>query len=154
MKLLQISPKRADVIALLNQADEYAASLYPDESNHLDDAEELSKPNVYFIGAFQGDALVAMGAVKVLSDDIAYGEIKRVFVAPKQRGKGVSKLIMNALESNLMKQGIGICRLETGVKQAEAIGLYESLGYVECCPFGTYKQDPLSLFMEKILSAD
>jgi len=141
------------VAVLLRQADEYASGLYPAESNHLDDPEELSKPNVTFLGAFQDDTLVGIGAVKVLSDDITYGEIKRVFVAAEHRGKGVSKLIMRALENNLRDLGVQFSRLETGVKQVEAISLYESLGYEERNPFGEYKQDPLSLFMEKVLSA-
>lgn len=130
---------------------DYAASLYPAESNHLDDADELSKPNVYFIGAFDKEKLVGIGAVKIMADAVVYGEIKRVFVLPAYRGKGVSKEIMFDLESHLIKNEVILSMLETGVKQPEAIGLYKNLGYIERDPFGSYVPDPLSVFMEKQL---
>jgi putative acetyltransferase len=152
MDILNVSPKRKDVAELFRLSNEYAASLYPDESNHLDDSEELSKPNVYFVGAFQDETLVGIGAVKLLSNDGTYGEIKRVFITPDHRGKGVSKLIMKALENFLLEKGVRISRLETGIKQPEAFGLYKRLGYIERAPFGVYKHDPLSLFMEKELN--
>ncbi len=152
MKVLAISPKRDDVLELLRQSTDYATSLYPDESIHGDDVSELAKPNVYFVGAFDIEMIVGIGAVKVLSHDQTYGEIKRVFVPSAHRGKGVSKLIMHALENYLHEKSIRISRLETGVKQPEAMGLYKSIGYIECEPFGEYSLDPLSLFMEKQLS--
>jgi putative acetyltransferase len=67
------------------------------------------------------------------------------------RGKGISKAIMQGLERHLCEAGIGLARLETGIKQPEAIGLYRRLGYVERAAFGRYRPDPLSLFMEKTL---
>ncbi len=153
MKVDSISPTRDDVSALLKQAADYAAGLYPSESNHLDDEVELSKPHVHFVGAFEQEILVGIGAVKILSHERVYGEIKSIFVLPEHRGKGVSKLIMNALENHLVEKGVSVSRLETGIQQPEAIGLYRNMGYVECSPFGQYKPDPLSLFMEKELSA-
>lgn len=44
--------------------------------------------------------------------------------------------------------GVGLLRLETGTHQAEAIGLYERMGFHCISPFGVYKEDPLSLFYE------
>ena len=154
MKVIQISPNRNDVAAIMNKSAEYAANLYPPESNHLDDVSELSKPNVFFIGVFEGDQLIGTGAVKVLSHDQQYGEIKQVFVLPEHRSKGAAKLIMNALEKHLADMGVGSARLETGILQPEAIGLYKKLGYMERSPFGEYKPDPLSIFMEKELLAE
>lgn len=90
MQIQSISPIRDDVAALMVQSDAYMAGLYPMESNHLDNLSELANPNVFFIGAFDGDQLVGTGAVKRLSTGLIYGEIKRVFVLPNQRGKGVS----------------------------------------------------------------
>jgi putative acetyltransferase len=134
---------------LLRQSTAYAASLYPAESNHLDSAEELSRENVYLVGALSGGVLVGMGAVKRLVHDVEYGEIKRLFVLPDQRGKGFAKRMMQALERRLAQCRIGIARLETGIYQPEAIGLYTKLGYRVRGPFGVYKPDPLSVFMEK-----
>jgi putative acetyltransferase len=53
----------------------------------------------------------------------------------------------------LRSSGIALARLETGIRQPEALGLYRRLGYVERAPFGAYVEDPLSLFMEKRLSS-
>jgi putative acetyltransferase len=86
------------------------------------------------------------------ADDGIYGEVKRVFVVENCRGRGYSKAIMRRLEAYLTDSGIALARLETGIRQPEAVGLYRRLGYVERAPFGAYASDPLSLFFEKRLS--
>jgi len=137
------------VAELLRQSTEYASSLYPAESNHLDNADELSQDNVYLVGAFCRDVLVGIGAVKRLAHDVKYGEIKRLFVLPAHRGSGLAKRIMGELEAHLRQRGIGVARLETGIYQPEALGLYRRLGYELRDPFGEYQPDPFSVFMEK-----
>ncbi len=151
MEILEVTPRRGDVLDLLTQSQAYMDSLYPPDSNHIDGPTELSKTNAYLVGAFISELLVGIGAVKCLSDDEVYGEIKRVFVSPDYRGKGVSRRIMVALESYVIKKGISVCRLETGVKQPEAPGLYKKIGYQQRRAFGSYDPDPLSVFMEKAL---
>ena len=145
-----IDPIREDVNILLNKSDKYLRSLYPDESNHLDYADELSKPNCILLGAFRDDSLLGIGAVKLFYGD-GYGEVKRVFVDPLYRGQGIAKAIMGALEAQLVNNDILLARLETGTKQAAAIQLYKLLGYQTRGPFGQYVIDPLSIFMEKPL---
>jgi putative acetyltransferase len=151
MKIEPTDPESASARALIAMSDAYMTALYPAESNHLESASALKTPNVLFLGCFLQDQLVGCGAVKVLSDDGRYGELKRVFVLESHRGKGYSKAIMEKLESHLKANGIALARLETGISQPEAIGLYRRLGYVEREPFGAYAADPLSLFMEKRL---
>lgn len=145
-----IDPIREDVNILLNKSDKYLRSLYPDESNHFDYADELSKPNCILLGAFRDDSLLGIGAVKLFYGD-GYGEVKRVFVDPLYRGQGIAKAIMGALEAQLVNNDILLARLETGTKQAAAIQLYKLLGYQTRGPFGQYIIDPLSIFMEKPL---
>lgn len=58
---------------------------------------------------------------------------------------------MDKLEEQATKSGLKAIRLETGIHQPEAIGLYRKYCYVEIEPFGSYLPDPLSLFMEKRL---
>jgi len=58
---------------------------------------------------------------------------------------------MDFLEQHLYDAGVPVARLETGVKQPEALALYRKLGYAERGPFGAYGEDPLSVFMEKCL---
>ncbi len=136
---------------LLALSDAYMQALYPPASNHLESAEALSGPHARFLGIYADNDLVACGAVKLMEDDGRYGEIKRVFVLESHRGRGLSRRIMASLEDLLRAEGIALARLETGIAQPEALGLYRALGYVERAPFGAYQPDPLSLFMEKRL---
>ena len=142
----QVDPTRSEVVELIQQLDEYQESMYPSESNHLDSLDELSKPNVAFLATYADSDICGIGAVKVLSD---YGEIKRLYVPKKHRGKGVAKKIVEELENCLVKRSIFTARLETGIHQREAIDLYKKLGYSEAAPFGDYTKDPLSVYMEK-----
>lgn len=96
-------------------------------------------------------ALVACGAVKFVAGEPEYGEIKRVFVAEEQRGKRLATSIMQHLEEFVINNGVSIVRLEAGPKQPAALSLYRKLGYTERGPFGSYRADPLSVFMEKKL---
>ena len=156
----RVSPKQEDVRELIHQLDQYQQVLYPDESNHLDPIDALCQPGVHFVAAYDdlisdGDAL-GCGAIKYVSElaeKERYGEIKRLYVKQSCRGKGVSTRIMAALESDALEKGIGIVRLETGIFQDEAIGLYKKIGYLKTGAFGPYSdEDPFSVFMEKKLN--
>jgi putative acetyltransferase len=155
MQIEPLDPHSPAARSLLAQSDAYMAALYPGESNHLLDPQSLAQPQVRFIGVWLAEWLAGCAAVKVVDDDAdgPYGEIKRVFVQPHFRGRGISKVLMEELESHLRARGIGLARLETGVHQPEALKLYERLGYDRRAPFGDYTDDPLSVFMEKRLSA-
>jgi len=152
MHITPIDPLLPEAQALLAQSDAYMAALYPAESNHLESAQALRQSHVLFVGAYIDGTLVGCGAVKTMDDDGTYGEIKRVFVLDAHRGKGLSKAIMQTLEAHLAASGVDLARLETGIHQPEALGLYAKLGYVEREPFGNYAPDPLSVFMEKPLA--
>lgn len=116
------------------------------------DVEALLQPHVRFVGVREDGELVACGAVRFLDDDDgAYGEIKRVFVLPAQRGKGHARRIMLKLEDEVRRASVAVVRLEVGISQPEALGLYRALGYRERGPFGTYQRDHWSVFLEKTL---
>ncbi len=144
-----LDPQAAEVKTLVAVSDAFYEGLYPDESNHLEAPGELDKPNVLFVGCRVDGALVASGAAKLMDDDGDYAEIKRVFVLDDYRGRGLSARIMNHLEAEVQKRGVWLFRLETGVRQPEALGLYRKLGYHERGPYGAYGLDPFSVFMEK-----
>ena len=144
------SPRQDDVAALIRQSDALMQSLYPAESNHLVDIDALAAPHVHFFVAREDGRALGCGAFVVGTEKNA--EMKRVFVDPAARGKGIARLIMDALEREAATLGIERMQLETGIKQPEAITLYRKFGYVERGPFGAYKPDPLSLFMEKRLA--
>ena len=65
------------------------------------------------------------------------------------RGLGLAKLMLNHLADYAWQHGVPLLRLETGIHQLEAIGLYERFGFQRIPPFGAYEEDLLSLFYEK-----
>lgn len=149
MSIEHLDADSAEVQALIARSDAFYIGLYPPESNHLEGYHSLKLDNVMFVGyRFESD-LIACGAAKTLTDDGVYAEIKRVFVDEQHRGKGLSVKIMQFLETELVKKGVATFRLETGRKQPQAISLYRKLGYTERGPYGGYKPDPVSVFMEK-----
>ncbi|MBB3197155.1 GNAT family N-acetyltransferase [Roseateles terrae] len=106
-----------------------------------------------FLGVWLAEWLAGCGTVRVIKDsDEPYGEIKGMFVQPHFRGRGLSKALMEQLEAHLRAQGIPLVRLEAGVHQAEALALYERMGYGRREPFGPHAPDPRLVFMEKRLS--
>jgi putative acetyltransferase len=105
---------------------------------------------VTFLVARVADRVAGFGSV--VQHDTDFGEIKRTYIEPAMRGRQFGRLLLNALEDCARVRKLSCLRLETGVKQPEAIALYRSAGYGEIPPFGDYKPDPLSLFMEKRLT--
>jgi putative acetyltransferase len=141
------APRQPGVLRLLDLSSAYAASLYPAESNHMLPIEELEAENVSFFVARRGADILGCAALVTAEDSSA--EIKRMFVDGTARGLQLGKRLLIALETEAIRLGIGVIRLETGIHQPEAIGLYRKAGYREIGAFGSYRPDPLSLFMEK-----
>lgn len=149
MNITQENPRQPDIIALLAQLDAYCGELYPAESNHLMDIDSLTRPEVVFLVARDGQArLLGCGAFVGRGD---YAEVKRMMVDPASRGQGVGGKLLAQITQRARAAGFGSLKLETGISQPEAIGLYERDGFVYRAPFGDYQLDPLSLFMEKPL---
>ena len=82
------------------------------------------------------------------ADGGPYGEVKRMFVAPAFRGAGFGKQILARLADEARARGVDVLRLETGIYQEEAIGLYERTGFRRIGPFGPYVDDPLCAYFE------
>ena len=102
-----------------------------------------------FLVAVVDEEVVGCGALVEAGDGTA--EVKRMFVDPEARGLRIGKLIMDTLVARGAELGLSAIRLETGISQPEAIGLYRKAGFVEIGAFAPYRPDPLSLFMEKVL---
>jgi putative acetyltransferase len=150
--IVDLNPYSTAALCLLKASDDFLGALYPPESNHLSTPDDLAQPHVRFLG-YQDDLnVVGCVAVRIMEDTTGpYGEIKRLFVLPDFRGRGISKVLIEALEAHLIDKDIGLVRLETGIYQPEALGLYRQRGYVERAPYGSYTEDPFSVFMEKKL---
>jgi GNAT superfamily N-acetyltransferase len=79
-------------------------------------------------------------------------EIKRMYVVPAARGRGLSKLVLAGLEAAARDRGWTTLRLETGPRQPEAVALYEGAGYRPIAAFGPYADDADdSLFYERVI---
>jgi len=141
------SPDQLDVQRLVEALDKYQKPLYPAESHHGIDLAALKEPNVLFaVARTNGRAAIGCGAV-VLGPE--YGELKRMFVSPSVRRQGWGKKLLAFLEERARDQGCTRFVLETGYLQREAIALYLRCGYRYCGPFGTYTDDPNSVFLCK-----
>jgi putative acetyltransferase len=145
------SPEQDDVVELIAELDRYQTALYPPQSNHLLDLASLKQPNVLFAVARDVDG-GAIGCGSVVLSPPA-GELKRMVVRASFRNRGVAKAILSLLENEASKAGCTLLRLETGIHQHEALGLYERSGYGRCGPFADYADDPLSVFMQKRIAA-
>lgn len=144
-------PDQRDVLDLIEALDAHQKPLYPPESHHGIDIAALSRPEVVFVVARdRTDTATGCGAVVI---DATQGEIKRMFVRPAARGCGLGAALLLRLEHEAAERGCTVMRLETGVRQPEAIGLYARGGYRHRGPFGDYAEDPHSVFMEKALPA-
>jgi len=144
-------PDQPEVIALIAELDAYQDTLYPPESRHALDLTSLKQPNVLFAVA-RDDAGRAIGCGAIVLNP-EFGELKRMYVGPRGRGQGVAKKLLALLESQAIGSGCKLLMLETGPYQHEALALYASAGYERRGPFGDYMNDPLSVFMQKQLSA-
>jgi GNAT superfamily N-acetyltransferase len=81
----------------------------------------------------------------------ALGEIKRMYVVPTARGWGLSRILLDAVESQARSTGLTRLRLETGTKQTEAIALYTNHGYRPTPPYPPFETEPASLCYAKDL---
>ena len=141
------SVDQPDVIQLISDLDAYQGALYPPESNYHLSVDALKATNVLFVVA-RDAAGIAIGCGAVVLFD-GYGELKRMFVPPQHRGRGIAKAIITFLEAHAAQRNCQLLRLETGIHQPEAHGLYSHAGYTRRGPYGDYPDDPLSIFMEK-----
>ncbi len=141
-------PTQDEIVRLLRPSDEHATSLYPPDSNHLVDVDALSMPNIRFFVARLDGRVVGCGAMVVDAAE-ASAELKRMFVDPMARGRGVARKLLERIEDQARSLGRRLILLETGVSSIEALALYKRCGYRERGPFGSYRSHPLSVFMEK-----
>lgn len=140
-------PDSRDAIELIDELEAHLSSLYPAESRHGYSVEKLLREDVAFF-VIRSDGIPAgCGGIQLFGSE--YGELKRMYVRPAFRGKGFGKLMLERLTAYAREHGISCLRLETGIHQHEAIGLYEKMGFQRIGPFPPYHDDPLSAFFEK-----
>jgi putative acetyltransferase len=116
-------------------------------SAHALDLEDLNASDVNFWAAWDGDALVAVGALKRLSND--HGEVKSMHTAQASRRRGVGTAMLLHIVEAARAMGLSRVSLETGSWPyfLPAREFYKRHGFHECPPFGEYVPDPNSVFM-------
>jgi len=138
-----------ELIAALNAE---LLSLYPPEQCFHDlDEEEVTPGRGRFVLAWEDGVALGCGAVRMIDDERA--ELKRMYVVPERRGRGISRAVLASLEAAARELGARSIVLETGIHQPVAISLYESSAYQRVPCFGAYASSPTSICMEKQLTS-
>jgi GNAT superfamily N-acetyltransferase len=122
-------------------------------------AAEFLPPEGYFVVGYLDGAAVACGGWRARDLDApplrpGDGEIKRMFVRPTCRGRGVARAVLADLETAAAQAGRRRMVLETGMRQPAAINLYVGAGYVPMAPFGTYRDAEGSRYYSKSLPGE
>lgn len=147
-------PRQPEVERLLDGSSAYAQSLYPPESNFLLDIATLERPEVTFYVARLGEAGPAVGIAALVAEaDATSGELKRMFVDPAARGRGVAGSLIARIEADASARGIREIVLETGDLHHAAQALYTRHGFRNVPQFGQYVGEPHSVCFAKSLAA-
>ena len=142
------TPLSADGRALIEASESALRAVYPPEECFSYSAEALARPGIQFLVARRDGATVGCVA---LVDEGRYGEVKRLYVDAAQRGQGIGRRLMEALEQAARDIGLTELRLETGAALVAAAHLYRAMGFVERGAFGTYPDIASNMFMEKTI---
>lgn len=149
MKLIRRPYGHPDVVALTLEVQAHYRGLYggPDESTV--ELADFEVPTGHFIVGYVDDVPVAMGGWRRLGarpglPSTSTAEIKRMYVVPSARGRGLSRIVLAELETSARAAGFDWLVLETGQPQKSAIRLYRSSGYCEIdgTPYGHYVGKP------------
>jgi putative acetyltransferase len=143
-------PDTPEAVALIAELDAHLVELYAVESRHGFSVEKLLRDGVAFFVARADGQAAACGGVLLVGRE--YAEVKRMYVRPAFRGKGLGRLMLDHLIAYAPTHGLTVVRLETGIHQHEAIALYERRGFRRIPPFGPYRDDPVSRCYEMRLA--
>jgi GNAT superfamily N-acetyltransferase len=117
--------------------------------------DEVSPPHGVFLVAYLDGLPVGCGALRPLPAAGPHvAEIKRMYTSPSARRRGVSRAVLRRLESEAVRLGYRRLHLETGLRQPEAIALYETSGYHRIPNYGMYAASELSACFAKAVPGD
>lgn len=143
-------PASPESLLLVQHLWDELGSLYGDTGPCRFAPADVMGSGAAFVLARLARHAVGCGAIKPVEKGVA--EVKRMFVEPLARRRGIGREILRILEGIARELGYASLRLETGVHQPSAIRLYEAAGYKRIESYGRYAEDPLSRCFEKLLT--
>lgn len=152
MRILIDNLEGAEIRGLLSEHLQAMERTSPPESRHALDVAGLRQPGVTFWSIWDGDELAGCGALKAL--DATHAEIKSMRTAASHLRKGVASKMLEYLIAEARRRGYRRLSLETGSMAyfEPARRLYARFGFEPCAPFGSYTEDPNSVFMTRSLA--
>src|SRR5688572_33468493 len=113
IEIEEVAPDSQDAVALIGELDAHLmAHPYPPQSRHAFSVEKLLREQVVFFVTRYERQLADCGGIKLFGTD--YGEVKRMFVRPEFRGKGLGKAMLHHLANYARNNGAGVLRVEDG----------------------------------------
>ncbi len=149
MQIRRVAFTDPDAQLLVAEVQAEYVTLYGGPDNTPLDPTMFDAPSGAFFVAYVGGAPAAMGGWRLRPDVVRLegrlsAEIKRMYVAPSGRRRGLARAVLAHLEETARDAGADVIVLETGTAQPEAIALYESSGYEPVEKFGHYSWSPKS----------
>lgn len=142
MVITSVSPTHQEARALMRELDKEIAALYPESVISGIDETEFERAGGYFVLANDGAQIVGCGGFRPI--DPGCVEVKRMFVRPHARRRGIARQILRHLEEEARRRGFRSTVLETGHDNLGAIALYESEGYSRIPEFAGCVGIPIS----------
>jgi GNAT superfamily N-acetyltransferase len=146
---LKTAPATSSEIKMLSQELRKELEIIYGEGIIEEFLEENEQMLVFYAAFDESEIAIACGALKHFDDKTA--EIKRMYVKPEYRGRGISKTILIRLEHHAKELHYQKLILETGLKQPEAMSLYQKFGYRPLKCYGRHADDPDSRCFEKTI---
>lgn len=148
MKLIKTTANNTDFINLVRELDRYLAITDGEEHDFYNQYNQLDTIK-YVLVAYENEVAIGCGAIKEFDENRV--EVKRMFVLPNHRGKGIATKLLLGLEDWAKVLGFQKCILETGKRQTEAVVLYRRNNYQIIENYGQYKGMDNSICFEKEL---
>lgn len=149
IELKRTTSDNADFKRLTDLFDAYLVEIDSDEKDFFAQYNQIYIKNVIVL--YENDYALGCGAFKGYENGVA--ELKRMFVLPESRGKGIASKIVDSLESWMKEEGFSKCILETSHYLEPAVALYKKLGFTIIPNYGPYKNVSSSICMQKMLTS-
>lgn len=148
IEFIKTKADHPNFINLVDELDNYLTVKDGDEHDFYHQFNGLQQIKHVILG-YENTTAVACGAIKEQEPNVM--EVKRMYTKPSHRGLGIASQLLKQLEFWSKDLGYEKCRLETGLRQLEAVQLYKKNGYVVIPNYGQYKGVKNSICFEKTL---